>query len=121
MRIPRTLDAARFDVHGKGIIKAAHEGNLKQAQALAWLGDQLEDARALCGMPPSNLQFLPFESTQESEEDKARALTILRGIQALIGPLSQEELTYFCQNDGNPQLDKAKALMRKKGIEALGL
>lgn len=104
----------------QGIIKATQEGNFKQAQALGWLADQLEDARALCGMPPSNLEFSALKSTEESQEDKARALTILRSIPGLIGPLSTEELTYFYQNDGKPQLDKAKALLRKKGTEALG-
>ena len=57
--------------------------------------------------------------SEESEADKARAFQIIRTIEALIGPLTKEELDYFSRNNGKSKLDKAKALLIKKASEAL--
>jgi len=44
----------QIDVYiSQGIIKAAREENFKQVSALSWLANSLEDARKLCGTPPT--------------------------------------------------------------------
>lgn len=48
----------RIDVYiSQGIIQATKKGDFKQVNALSWLANSLEDARKLCGVPPSNFKF----------------------------------------------------------------
>ena len=56
---------------------------------------------------------------EESESDKARAFQIMRTIEALINPLTEEEWAYFNQNNGKSKLDKARALAIIKSTQAL--
>jgi len=56
---------------------------------------------------------------EESESDKAKAFQIMRTIEALISPLTEEEWAYFNQNNGKSKLDKARALAIIKGTKAL--
>ena len=56
---------------------------------------------------------------EESESDKAKAFQIMRTIEALISPLTEEEWAYFNQNNGKSKLDKARALAIIKSTKAL--
>lgn len=111
----------QIDIYlSQGIIAATKEGNFGQVQALGWLASQLEDARKLCGIPQSKEELqLKRKMIFESEKDKARAFQIIRATEALVRPLTQEEMNYFLQDDGKSKLDKAQALQTKLTSEAL--
>jgi hypothetical protein len=99
-------------------IKAAtNNRNFEQVQALSWLADQLEDARKLCGNPPSNYNA-PFV---ESEVDREKAIYRLNSFEAMTGyEFSRIERDYVLnQNDGKRMLDKAEALVSLRRKQAL--
>lgn len=52
------------------IIEATQQSNYAQVQALAWLADQLEDARKLCGVPELNNELLK----QKDKPSKVEAI-----------------------------------------------
>jgi len=54
----------RIDIYiSQGIIEATGKGDFKQVNALSWLANQLELARKLCKIPPSNFKLLSTEVT----------------------------------------------------------
>ena len=111
----------QIDIYlSQGIIAATKERDFGQVQALGWLASQLEDARKLCGIPQSKGELqLRRKMVFESEEDKARAFQIIKATEALVRPLTREELSYFHKDDGKSKLDKARALLLKLTSEVL--
>lgn len=53
------------DFLSRGIEKANREKDFKQAYALSWLGNCLEDARKLCGAPPPGFRLPRADKPEE--------------------------------------------------------
>jgi hypothetical protein len=99
----------------QGISKAAQQEDFKQVQALAYLASCMEDARKLCGVPPSDFKFpLPsnegalnfidtkiYEWLQETKEirnfdesvSSKQAMTAIRNLIAEMSGFLPEETT----------------------------
>lgn len=69
----------------------------------------------------STIQTKGKTCTEESEEDKARAISLMKASEPILGyKFSKKDWEYVLnQNDGKRMLDKAKALIQLRGTEAL--
>lgn len=84
----------------QGIAKATQEGNFTLVQTLSWLAGQLEEARQLCGPPPSDFRFsdVKLDSFYTELDDFRRrnerltdnSLNLYNSLRTLIGTLPKE-------------------------------
>ncbi len=63
----------QIDVYiSQQIITATQNQNFNQAQALSWLASQLEDARKLCGIPPSDFNISPVNQLPPDNKESSQ-------------------------------------------------